>query len=194
MSQAAAAAHRSSPTAIRQSGIASPRLFHTGTHGPALAADFNNTTPGATTEIYVAEMLVHLPCFTTGAAVFNGSDATDNQKVALYNRYGQIIAATADTQSSGTDSIQLLPWAKEFQTSLTAGTTITGPVEIPAGTYYLALDFDGTTSRFQTFVAGSFGAGKITGAVYATAFITTSLTITPPTTFTTILGPVISLY
>ncbi len=106
----------------------------------------------------------------------------------------QIIAATAVTTSGTADTVHNIPWAKEFQTSRTAGTSVTGPIEIPAGTYFLAVDFASTTSRFQTFVAGSFGAGKIISAVYATAFITTSLTITPPVTFTTILGPVIALY
>lgn len=191
---AAAGTQRSSPSAVRQAGIVSPRLFHTGTHGPALAADFNNTTPGATTEIYVAEMLVHLPCFSTGAAIFNGSDVTDNVKIALYDATGQIIASTASTAGSGADAAQLVPWAWEFVTDKTTKTASVRPIELRAGTYFLAVDYAGTTSRFQTFVAGSFGAGKITGTVFATAFLTTSLTITPPVTFTTVLGPVISLY
>jgi uncharacterized membrane protein len=190
----AAAPKLRNPVAVQSAVVASPRMFHTGTHGPALAADFNNTTPGANTEIYVAEMLVHLPCFSTGAAIFNGSDVTDAVKIGLYNKAGQLVCSTASTAGSGTDAVQKVAWAWEFLTSATTATAVTGPVELPAGTYYIGVDFASTTSRFQTFVAGSFGAGKITGAVYATAMISTSLTITPPTTFTTILGPVVSLY
>lgn len=191
----AAASQLTRPSA-RRYPLASPRLFHTGTHGPALAADFNNTTPGANTEIYVAEMLVHLPCFTRGAAIFNGSDVTDNVKIGLYDASGKIICSTASTAGSGTDAVQLVAWAWEFLTSPTTptATAVTLPIELPAGTYYIGVDFASTTSRFQTFVAGSFGAGKITGAVFSTGMISTSLTIAPPTTFTTILGPVVSLY
>lgn len=194
MSQAAAAAKLSTPSAVRYSGRVSPRLFHTGSSPAQIAADFNNTTPGANTEIYVAEMLVSLPCFSTGASIFNGSDVTDNVKIGLYNSYGQIVCSTVSTAGSGTDAYQNVPWAYEFQTSKTALTAVTGPVELPAGTYFVGVDYASTTSRFQTFVVGSFGAGKISTTVFSTAMISTSLTIAPPTTFTTILGPVVSLY
>lgn len=180
------------PNNIR--GTVSSRLFHTGTQGAALAADFNNTTPGATTEIYVAEMAVLWPCLTTGAAPFNGSDATDKTQVALFDVNGTILLSTADTQMSGTDAYQRIPWASEFITTPGTATAITKAVLLQPGTYYLAQNFNGTTSRFQTFAVGNFGAGKVTSAVYATAFHTTSLTLALPTTFTTVLGPVISLY
>lgn len=175
-------------------GLVSPRCFHTGTQGAALAADFNNTTPGATTEIYVAEMQVFFPCVSTGAAIFNGSDVTDNVKIGLFDVTGQLIVSTASTAGSGTDAYQLVPWAWEFVTSKTTATAISGPIYLSPGTYFIGTDYAGTTSRFQTFAVGCFGAGKITGAVFATAMISTSLTITPPVTFTTILGPVVSLY
>lgn len=139
-------------------------------------------------------MLVHLPCFSTGAAIFNGSDVTDNVKIGLYDAQGQIVASTLSTTGAGADAVQKVPWAYEFLTSKTLATAIVGPVELPAGTYFIGIDFASTTSRFQTFVAGSFGAGKISGAVFSTAMISTSLNIAPPTTFTTVLGPVVSLY
>ena len=178
----------------KYSNLISPRCIVSGTQGAALAADFNNTTPGATTEIYVSEMFVPVPVFATGLAVFNGSDVTDNVKLGIYDVTGQLIASTASTAGSGVDAYQRVAFAWEFQTSLTAATAITGPVFLSPGTYFVASDYAGTTSRFQTFAVGNFGAGKITGAVFSTAMISTSLTITPPTTFTTVLGPVISLY
>lgn len=172
----------------------SPRLCHTGSQGAVATADFNNTTPGANTEIYVAEMAILTPVFSTGAAIFNGSDDTDNKKIAIYDSNGTIIASTAVTTTGTVDVYQRIAWALEFRTVPGVGTAIIGSLRLDPGTYFLAVDFASTTSRFQTFVVGNFGAGKITSAVYATAFITTSLTIAPPVTFTTILGPVISLY
>lgn len=177
-----------------KSRIITARLFHTGSQGAALAADFNNTTPGATTEIYVAEMYVPAPSYWTGLSIFNGSDVTDNVKLGLYDSLGQIIASTASTAGSGADAYQRVPFAWEFITSLTAATAIVAPLILQSGTYFAAVDFAGTTSRFQTFSVGNFGAGKITGAVFATAMISTSLTLAVPTTFTTVLGPVISGY
>lgn len=189
---AASAPYGGIPSRIRKA--VSPRCMCTGTQGAVASADFNNTTPGANTEIYVSEIMVPFPIASTGAAIFNGSDDTDNKKIAIYDVSGNIIASTAVTTTGTADTYQRMAWALEFITSATTGTAIVGPIYLDPGTYYLAVDYAATTSRFQTFVVGNFGAGKITSAVYATAFISTSLTIAPPTTFTTILGPVISLY
>lgn len=180
----------------RTRNLISPRLFATGGQCATLAADFNDTTPGASTEIYVSELYIPVSVGLTGLAVFNGSNVTDNVKMALFDVNGQIVAGTVSTAGSVTDAYQRVPFANEFQTSTTVATAIPsgGLVYVQPGTYFVATDYAGTTSRFQTFSVGNFGAGKLTGAVFATAFITTSLTITPPVTFTTILGPVVSVY
>jgi hypothetical protein len=166
----------------------SPRMFHTGNQGAQLAADGNNSTP-VTTELYVAELFVPATCFATGIAVFNGSDVTDNVKVALYDSAGNLLRASASTAGSGVDSYQLVP----FATGPTGAAATTVVLPGPA-TYYVGTCYAGTTSRFNTFAVGSFGGGKITGLVFATNFASTALTITPPTTFTTALAPIASLY
>lgn len=90
---------------------------------------------------------------------------------------------------SGTDAYQRVAFATDG--SNVAATTIVLPG--PA-TYFVGAIFDGTTSRYNTHAVGNFGAGKLTGHVYATAFNTTALSVTVPSTFTTALGPIASLY
>lgn len=151
------------------------------------AADGNDSTPAAT-EIYLAEVLISAPVRPTGIAIFNGSVSSDAVKAALFDSNGVLIAASASTTASGTDSYQRLAFATNA-----AGATFTDVLLLP-GTYYVGYMVNGTTNRYNTWPVGSFGAGKITGATYATAFISTSLTVTPPVTFTANLGPIASLY
>jgi hypothetical protein len=167
----------------------SPRNIHTGGNPAQLAADGNNSTP-VITEIYLAEIFVPFTVLATGIAVFNGSDATDSVKCALYDANGTLIRATADTQVSGTDAYQRHAFATGPTGAAATTVDLIGP-----GTYYIGCIYDGTTSRFNTHAVGNFGAGKLTGHVYATAFISTALSgLTMPTTFTTALGPIASLY
>lgn len=171
----------------------SSRLIHSGGAVPINTADGNNSTP-VVTEIYLAEMFVPFPTIIQGLAQFAGSVWSDNFKLALFDAYGNIVCVAGDTAGSTTaDVYQRLPITGEFQSVpgvLTAGTQ----AYLAPGTYFLALMVNGTTSRYNSFAVGNFGAGKVTGAVYATAFATTSLTITPLTTFTTALGPIGGAY
>lgn len=167
----------------------SPRCCHTGSAPAIISTDGVSAAVGATTELYVCEMFVPATCLVTGIAHFNGSNVTDSVKIAIFDKDGVLIRATAATQQVGADAYQLIP----FATGPTGAAATT--VELPGpATYYVVESFSGTTSTLQTFGTGSFGAGKITGAVHATAFISTSMTITPPTTFTTLLGCFDSLY
>lgn len=166
----------------------SPRLFSTGGVVPIASGDFADLTP-VVTEIYVAELFVPCTVTCTGIAIFNGSNVTDSIKVGLFDANGTLLRATADTQQSGADAYQRIPWATNGANVAATLIDLIGPA-----TYFIGCILDGTTSRLNSHVIGNFAQGKITGAVYSTAFNTTSLTITPPTTFTTILGPVASLY
>jgi hypothetical protein len=171
----------------------SPRTFYTGGVAPAVSTDFTDATP-VITEIYMAEIFVPASCAVTGINVFNGSNATDSVKCALYDISGQIIASTADTQVSGTDAFQKHAFTQEFVSDNDTATAVSTPIILTGGTYYVACIYDGTTSRYNAHTIGSFGSGKLTGHVYATAFVSTGLTVAPPTTFTTALGPVAALY
>lgn len=167
----------------------SARLCHSGSAPAIISTDGVNAAVGATTEMYVCEIFVPATCLVTGIAHFNGSNVTDSIKIGLYDKNGVLLRATAGTQQSGADAYQLIPFALDGAN--TAATTIVLP---GPGTYYIAECFVGTTSTLQTFGTGSFGAGKLTGLVYATNFATTALTIAVPTTFTTLLGTLNSLY
>lgn len=157
-------------------GRPSPRLCHTGNE-PAIATTSGTDATPVITEVYIAEVYVPCTMTVTGVAVFNGSVASGNIKVGLADGAGAVVATSASTAMSGTDAYQRVPF--------TAAAKVVGP-----GTYYVLLFIDNTTARYNTHTVGNFGAGKQTGQVYATGFTT----ITPPTTFTTALGPIASLY
>lgn len=155
----------------------SPRTVNSGGAPAMAAADGTDSTP-VITEVYLAELLVPCNMLVTGIANFNGSVASGNLKVGLFSAAGAVLATSASTAMSGTDSYQLVPF--------TAALNVLGP-----GTYYGGLFIDNTTARFNTWPVGKFGGAKQTGQVYATGFTA----ITPPTTFTAAsLPPIMGLY
>jgi hypothetical protein len=163
----------------------SARLCHTGGE-PAIATTSGTDATPVVTEIYLAEVEIPATILVTGIAIFNGSAVTDDVKVGLFDQAGTLLATNATggagTTQAGTDAYQRVPF--------TATKVVAGP-----GTYYIGIIFDGTTSRFNTHTVGNFGAGKLTGHVYATAMETTAISgLAMPTTFTTALGPIASLY
>lgn len=172
----------------------SARCFYTGGTAPQVSTDFTNSTP-VITELYLAEILVPMSCTVTGIALFNGSDVTNNVKAGLFDVSGTLLAVSTSAAGFGADAFQKLPFTSEFLSSTTGvKATLTSPVVLTGGTYFIGVMFDGTTSRFNTHTIGAFAAGKVTGLVYATAMDTLALTINPPATFTTALGPVAGLY
>ena len=155
---------------------ASPRNFHTGNSPAMLSTDGTDATP-VNTEVYIAEVFVPVNCTITGVANFNGSVASGNIKVGLASSAGAILATSASTAMSGTDTYQRVPFTGTYAAK--------GPA-----TYYALLFVDNGTARVNCHTVGAFGAAKQTGQVYATGFTA----ITPASTFTTALGPIASLY
>lgn len=160
---------------------ASPRLVHTGgvpgqisTEGTDLAV--------VVTELYVAEVFVPCDMTITGVAVLWGSATNGNAKVMLFDADGDRVAISASTDVSGYT-------ADSYGSNIpfTAAYAARGPA-----TYYVGVIGDDNTNKINTHIIGAFGAGKITGLVYATE--AGYADITPPTTFTTGLGPIASLY
>lgn len=157
---------------------ASARTVHTGNMTVTQTSDGNDSTPSAT-ETYICECFVPCNMTITGIANFNGSAVgTDKLMAILFDSAGNVLAtsAIAGTTATGTDTFQRLP--------LTTPYSAVGPA-----TYYVGIQCDGTTARLNTHIAGNFGASKKTGETFGTA-----TAITPPTTFTTALGPIASLY
>lgn len=166
--------------------------FATGGNPAQLSTDGVNSTP-VVTEIYVAQVIVPFTTLCTGISIFNGTVvATDKVKVALFDVAGTMLrtSAAAGFQPTTADVYEDIAFALDG-TGLVAATTIV----LPTGMYNIACIYNGTTNRFNAHGMGRFPTRRVTGAVFSTAFNTTSLTITPPTTFTvTDLPPIASLY
>lgn len=157
---------------------ASARLMHSGGAKPAISTDGTNLVH-VVTELYVAEIFVPVNVTVTGVAVFNGAAVAGNIKAMLFSAAGARLAISATTAQSGTDAYQRVPFS--------APLAVKGPA-----TYYIGVMGDNTGGNINTHIFGNFGAGKLTGLVYATE--AGYATITPPTSFTTGLGPMASLY
>lgn len=160
---------------------ASARNVHTG-GVPAQISTEGTNLDIVVTELYVAEVFIPCNMTVTGAAVFWGAATNGNAKICLFNSSGTRVAISASTDVSGFT-------ADSYGTRIafSAAYAAKGPA-----TYYLGVICDDNTNDINTHILGNFGAGKITGLVYATEAGYAS--ITPPTTFTTGLGPIATLY
>lgn len=152
-----------------------PTAFATGQASPQTTTTGTDTTP-VVTETYIAEVFVPVNHVSTGFQVLNGSLVAGNITAILYDSSGAVVATSASTAASGTAALQSLAWS--------ATQNLKGPAK-----YYVGLQCNNTGYRFRSHILGAFGASKKTGETYGTA-----TTITPPTTFTTGLGPIGSLY
>ena len=152
-----------------------PVVFHTGEMAPPTTTTGTDTTP-VVTEEYVARVFVPLNALLTGVALLNGSAVAGNVTAILYDSTGAIVANSASIAQSGTAAYQKFVFASPYQAK--------GPAS-----YYIGFQFDSTSARFRTHILGNFGAAKKTGQTYGTL-----TTLTPPTTFTTDLGPIADTY
>jgi microcystin-dependent protein len=158
----------------------SPRCLHTG-NNPATAAADGTNLDAVVTEMYVAEVFIPSNVTLTGVAPFWGANTNGNAKVALFNSSGTRVAlsASTDVSSHTADDYTRIAFSATY--------AAVGPA-----TYYVGIICDDNTHDLNTHVIGNFGAGKITGLVYATEAGYASITV--PTTFTTGLGPIATLY
>lgn len=151
-----------------------PRTVYTGNVPVKASTDGTDTTP-VITETYIAEIEIPVGCRATGFANFNGSVASGNLKVILFNSAGTVIASSASTAMSGTDAFQRIPFS--------------APINLRPGQYFVGLQVNNTTARVNTHPIGNFAQFKKTGEVYGTA-----TAITPVSTFTAGVGPMGGLY
>lgn len=159
-------------------GIASRGLktvFPTGGVAPTTTTTGTDTTP-ATTETYIAEMFVPHNITGTGLSLLNGSAVAGNVTAILFDENGVPLGQSASTAQSGTAAYQAFAFATALE--------LKGPAQ-----YFVGFQFSSTSARFRTHTLGVFPASKKTGETYGTA-----TTITTPTTFTTAVGPVASIY
>lgn len=168
----------STTTQIARGGIRSKgdvRVFHTGEIGPTTTTTGTDTTP-ATTVTYFARIFIPVNATLTGLSLLNGSAVAGNVTAILYDADGNPIANSASTAQSGTAAYQAFAF--------------TSPIDVQGpGRYFAAFQFSSTSARFRTHTLGVFPTGSLTGGTYGTI-----TAITPPTTFTTAVGPIASSY
>jgi hypothetical protein len=154
-------------------------VVHTGGEAARASTDGTDATP-STTETYLAVIYVPVSMTVTGVSIFNGS-ATGSGNITVYigtTAGAQVTGAlSASTAISGTDAYQRVPFS--------APITLPGPAS-----YFVLSQYNNTSSRFNTHVFGDFPAGKLTSTTYGTF----PAAFSAPTTFTTGLGPIASLY
>ena len=151
----------------------------TGTPVPAGAITATTTANGT---IYFSAVYVPINQAVNGLAVLEGSTCgTDKRMVYMWDYRGNLIAnsAVAGATCSGT--------------SLYQSFAFTTPIEV-AGPfiYFVGVQANGTTDKIATYVTGNIGANWPTGSVSGT--FGTVKNITPTSSFTTAVGPVIQLY
>lgn len=152
-----------------------PTAFHTGGVGVTSGSAGTNTTP-ATTTTYIAEVVIAVATTLTGIALLNGAAAAGNIQLALADGTGKVIAMTASTAQAGTTAFQQVPFV--------------APVDIALpGKYYVMAQFSSASARFQAHALGNFVTTTQAGGAYGTF-----VNFTPPTTFTTNVGPIADTY
>lgn len=163
--------------AAAASSSISPRYVITGGYPPIATTSGNNSTP-STTETYVTEIFVPANMTVTGVSVFNGSDVTGSMTVGLATAAGVPIAAaiSASTAGSGTDAYQRIPFAAAY-------------AAIGPATYYIQVQYNSATARYNTHTVGNFGCQVQTTQTYGTM-----ASFTPAGTFTTNVCNMASLY
>lgn len=158
--------------------ISAASAVYAGGGPPGATTDGNDTTPVSGT-IYVAGIYLPENKTLTGVSFMNGTVAgTDKVITALYSTAGVLLAnsATAGTTPSGVDAFQRVDFTSTFAAK--------GPQA-----YYLAIQFNGTTTRFNTHPLGAHNTISQTG-VFATLAALSPL----PTTFVANVGPIAAVY
>lgn len=153
----------------------SPTLFHSGGMAPRLSSEGTNLDI-VITETYLAPIFIPCNMTLTGLAVFNGTAVAGNLTVYLADSTGKVLANSASTAQSGTTAYQ--------RVAFSAPLAVKGPA-----TYFAAVQGSSASGDLRCHVFGNFPAGKLTSTTYGTL-----ATFTPPTTFTTGLGPMVSCY
>lgn len=150
------------------------------------ASPGNLIAPTAVTDTvaeYWSQIFIPTKTTLTGACLLNGATVTtDKHIVILANAAGTIIAhsALAGVADSGASQYQCQ--------AFTATVAVTGPQ-----TYFVGTQPNGTTDTFLAYATGGAPTGYLTATTTAGTF-GTLVNLTPPTTFTTAVGPLMYVY
>lgn len=136
--------------------------------------------------VFYRKFTISQPITLTGLQYLIGATGgTDLVVGYVFNAAGQ---AMGNTNLAGATVGTALSWQQLAFVSGSGTTAV--PLTLPAGVYYIALQMNGTTARFATYNAP--GLTLVTGST--TGAFGTQGTITPATTYTANLGPVLVPY
>lgn len=155
-------------------------VFSSGNSPAKSLTEGTDTTP-VNTEFYFAAVNVAANTPVAGISVLNGSVASGNLRVALFDAAGNVLIQSSAAAQAGTNAFQDVL----FATGIGSGRYV---IQM-AGKYFIGVMLDNSTGRIRTHAAGRFGSGKKTGQVFATGFTT----IAPPSTFTAGTAPIATL-
>ncbi len=135
-------------------------------------------TAGVSTVIWVSELRINGNVLITGLSYLIGSvGGTDKAIAILYDSAGNVLASSALAGATvGT--------AATFQRLAFIAAYKAGP-----GLYYVGISTNGTTAKIRTQAAGDHNTGQITGQTFGTL-----VAITPPTTFTAAMAPIVMTF
>lgn len=148
--------------------------------GSVAYASFGTDSQLTAGSIYWAEIYLPATMTITGITTLNGSVASGNIIVGVWNGAGvlQRSSTLSGTAESGTNLMQ--------NTALTSPYVAPGP-----GRYFVGIQQSNSTGRYRTVAASTF-VDVLTGG--ATGSFGTLPTLTPPASFTADLGPIACFY
>lgn len=168
--------------AIVPSGGIAPQVGTAPTSFPSGGVGVASVTAGTdktatNTETYIVELFIPVNTTVTGIAIIGTASSTGNVQISLADSTGAVITAaqSASTAATAAAAFQQVPFAAPYVAK--------GPAK-----YFVLLQNSGA-NHFEAHTIGNFGASKKTSEVFGTF-----TNVTPPTTFTTALGPICSTY
>lgn len=162
------------PTQTTIGGTA-PTVFHSGSAAPVAVTTGTDAT-AVNTETYIVEVFIPIQTTLTGVKWLGLATSTGNVQFSLADSTGAVIAAaqSASTATAGTAN---------YQTAAFAATYVAKP-----GKYFVLMQNSGS-NHYRAHALGNFGASKKTGEVFGTF-----TAVTPPTTFTADIAPILDVY
>lgn len=153
----------------------------------------SNLAAGKTTVAgtrYYGTYISGFPALLTGLAVLvGGTGGTDRWTLEMFNAAGLLVAST----DPGAGTAPIAGTAATWQQFVFGTVAAPVPVLVPAGTYLLSLQSNGTTAKFAAYNPPTSPGGLLTGSqagVFATAAPIAPVSVT----YTANLAPIITPY
>lgn len=153
-----------------------PKVFHSGGAAPVAATTGTDAT-AVNTETYIVEVFIPINTTLTGIKWLGLATSTGNVQFSLADSTGAVITAaqTAATATTATANYQTAAFAVAYAAK--------GP-----GKYFVLMQ-NSASNHYRAHAVGNFGASVKTGETFGTF-----TAVTPPTTFTADVAPILDVY